>query len=174
MAPTRATAPVWGMATLRKMPGESALRKGRCSLPGHAYFVTFTTWRRKPWFCDWEKGCAMSRLLAASDHWRGARLLAWVLMPDHWHGLLVLQPEATLSGSLRLAKGASARAFNAHLGRKGPVWGAGFHDRAVRREEGLRAAARYLVANPLRAGLVQRVGDYPFWDAAWLVDDCPV
>ncbi|MBB5859537.1 hypothetical protein GGR69_001194 [Xanthomonas arboricola] len=28
--------------------------------------------------------------------------------------------------------------------------------------------ARYLIANPLRAGLVARVGDYPFWDAIWL------
>ncbi|NJC47919.1 UNVERIFIED_ORG: hypothetical protein GGR78_001170 [Xanthomonas campestris] len=28
--------------------------------------------------------------------------------------------------------------------------------------------ARYLIANPLRAELVERVGDYPFWDAIWL------
>jgi hypothetical protein len=28
--------------------------------------------------------------------------------------------------------------------------------------------ARYVVMNPVRAGLVSRVGDYPFWDAAWI------
>jgi hypothetical protein len=28
--------------------------------------------------------------------------------------------------------------------------------------------ARYIVANPLRAGLVSRVGHYPFWNAVWL------
>ncbi|MFV3290267.1 transposase, partial [Pseudomonas sp. NY11955] len=28
--------------------------------------------------------------------------------------------------------------------------------------------ARYIVANPIRAGLVSRVGDYPHWDAVWL------
>jgi hypothetical protein len=28
--------------------------------------------------------------------------------------------------------------------------------------------ARYVVANPVRAGLVQRVGQYPHWDAIWL------
>ncbi len=28
--------------------------------------------------------------------------------------------------------------------------------------------ARYIIANPLRAGLVGRVGDYPLWDAVWL------
>jgi hypothetical protein len=29
-------------------------------------------------------------------------------------------------------------------------------------------AARYLVANPLRPGLVERIGDYPYWNAVWL------
>ncbi len=43
-----------------------------------------------------------------------------------------------------------------------------FHDRAMRKEEDLKAAARYIVANPLRAGLVERCGDYPLWDAVWL------
>ena len=33
---------------------------------------------------------------------------------------------------------------------------------------GGRAAARYIVANPLRAGLVKQIGDYPLWDAIWL------
>ena len=48
------------------------------------------------------------------------------------------------------------------------LWQTGFHDHALRREEDLAATARYLIANPLRAGLVQRVGDYPFWDAVWV------
>jgi len=32
----------------------------------------------------------------------------------------------------------------------------------------VQATARYIVANPLRAGLVERLGDYPLWDAVWL------
>jgi hypothetical protein len=49
------------------------------------------------------------------------------------------------------------------------VWKPGFHDRALRHEDSMVDAARYIVANPLRAGLVERVGDYPFWDAIWLL-----
>jgi len=49
-----------------------------------------------------------------------------------------------------------------------PVWQRGFHDHAVRREEDLQALARYVVANPVRAGLVQRTGLYPHWDAIWV------
>jgi hypothetical protein len=32
----------------------------------------------------------------------------------------------------------------------------------------LRHLARYIIANPIRAGLVERAGDYPLWDACWL------
>jgi len=28
--------------------------------------------------------------------------------------------------------------------------------------------ARYIVANPIRAGLVDNIGQYPYWDAVWL------
>ena len=34
--------------------------------------------------------------------------------------------------------------------------------------EDLVGVARYIVANPVRAGLVNRVGEYPYWDAVWL------
>jgi hypothetical protein len=30
------------------------------------------------------------------------------------------------------------------------------------------AVARYIVANPLRAGLCRHLGDYPLWDSVWL------
>lgn len=55
-----------------------------------------------------------------------------------------------------------------NLDRRGPVWQRGFHDHALRREEDLRAVACYIVGNPLRAGLVQHVGDYPLWDTIWI------
>jgi hypothetical protein len=32
----------------------------------------------------------------------------------------------------------------------------------------LRDIARYIIANPLRAGLAESIGDYPHWDAIWL------
>jgi len=77
----------------------------------------------------------------------------------HW--LLRLQ-QGSLSDSVGRIKSISAK----RLG--GPIWQAGFHDRALRREEDLPSVARYVVANPLRAGLVTRVGLYPHWDAIWL------
>lgn len=69
---------------------------------------------------------------------------------------------------MRRIKGRSAKQINTLSGRQGKLWQDGFHDRALRREEDVLPAARYIVANPLRAGLVSRVGDYPLWDSVWL------
>jgi hypothetical protein len=50
----------------------------------------------------------------------------------------------------------------------GNIWQRGFFDRAIRKDDDLLGIARYIVANPLRAGIVDSVGDYPLWDAMWL------
>jgi putative transposase len=61
----------------------------------------------------------------------------------------------------------SAISVNRATGGAGQVWQGAFHDRALRPGDEWQAMARYLVANPVRAGIVARLGDYPFWDAIW-------
>jgi len=93
--------------------------------------------------------------------------MAWVVMPDHVHWLLELK-SATLSTLMQRFKCQSSNALRKAGIKRGPVWQAGYYDRALRRDEDVLIAARYIVANPLRAGLVRRIGDYPHWDAVWL------
>ena len=69
---------------------------------------------------------------------------------------------------MRETKSLSTREVNRSTGRTGPLWQYGFHDRALRREENLEKMARYVVANPLRAGLVDTIADYPLWDTIWI------
>jgi len=88
-------------------------------------------------------------------------------MPDHLHWLVELS-DVDLSRLVLRVKSCSAIALNRALGQCGRLWQKGFHDHALRKDEDLRAVARYVVANPLRAGLVDSVGDYPHWDAPWL------
>ncbi len=94
--------------------------------------------------------------------------MAWVLMPDHAHWLLQLGERESLASVVNRLKAGSARAANTVLGRGGSLWSRAYHDHAVRSDEDVRAVARYIIANPIRAGLVQHVGDYPFWNAIWL------
>lgn len=148
--------------------GYRALRKGRVSNAGQVYFLTFTTAGRRPLFVSWSLAADAARAMTQSSAWRDSTLLAWVLMPDHWHGLVRLGDGARLKDCMQRLKGASARYLRARHARLGKVWARGFHDHALRREEDMLAVARYLVLNPVRAGLVRSVGSYPFWDAAWL------
>ncbi|WP_248765139.1 REP-associated tyrosine transposase [Pseudomonas protegens] len=143
------------------------LRTGRYSQTGQVYLLTAVTHRRAPFFGDWRIGRLLVRQLHQAQLEGRASSLAWVVMPDHFHWLLALGT-GSLSGLMRSIKSRSARDINACLQRTGRVWQKGYHDRALRREENLRGVSRYIVANPIRAGLVTRVQDYPLWDAIWL------
>lgn len=94
--------------------------------------------------------------------------LTFVVMPDHVHWLLELGQSRTLAQTMKLFKGRTAATIRKYLARPGPVWQPSFHDHAVRTDESLIEVARYVVMNPVRAGLANRVGDYPLWDSIWL------
>lgn len=148
--------------------GHRALRKGRVSLPNHVYLVSTVTRKRKPYFGNFAAGCAAARCFDEARTLGYACMLAWVLMPDHVHWLIQLGDADDLDAVVNRLKSASARAVNQVLRRSGALWSPAFHDHAMRVEEDVRRSARYIVANPVRAGLVERVGDYPFWNAVWL------
>lgn len=158
------------MPTASPPAGYRVLRLGRSSECGHVYLLTTVACNRQPLFRQWEAATAVTRELIEPGVWPHVRLLCWVLMPDHWHGLVQLTDRVELAEVMRRMKGRTARAVNRSLGRTGPVWMPGFHDRGLRREENIVGAARYIVANPVRARLVARIGNYPFWDAAWFME----
>ncbi|MDB5997742.1 MAG: transposase [Pseudomonas sp.] len=149
------------------LPHARLLRAGRYSQSGQIYLLTAVTHNRNPFFADWRTGRLVVDQFRQAQTQEWADSLAWVVMPDHFHWLVELQ-ENTLPALMLATKSCCARAVNAHLKRRGPLWQRGFHDRAIRWEEDLQAVARYVVANPVRAGLVRRVHDYPLWDAKWV------
>ncbi|MGL6072498.1 REP-associated tyrosine transposase [Craterilacuibacter sp.] len=149
------------------MPHAHALRSGRYSVRGQVYHVTCVTDQRRPVFSDFAAARLIILTLKAAEQRFGAHTLAFVLMPDHLHWLFELN-SASLSELIRWVKGSSSPAINRMQGSSSTLWQAGFHDHALRRDEDLARLARYIVANPLRAGLVQHIGDYPHWDAVWL------
>lgn len=149
-------------------PHSAALRRGRCSEHGRVYLITTTTQARQPVFVDFGLARAVIAEMRKCDSLGRSQTLSFVLMPDHVHWLVQLQV-GDLSSLVARFKANSAKAVNrlrGHLGLK--LWQTGFHDHALRRDEDLAGVARYIVANPLRAGLVASVGDYPHWDAAWI------
>ena len=147
---------------------EPAARKKHVSVPGQTYFVTTTTMFRRPVFTDTEACRSIARAQCTTWLWRDSQLLAWVLMPDRWHGLIALGKKDSLTSLIGRFKAATARSLDLDHRVNGWLWARGFNDRALRSDEDVRNVARYLIANPVRAGLAERVGDYPYWNAQWL------
>ncbi|MGC5703195.1 transposase [Pseudomonas sp. NFXW11] len=148
-------------------PKSHRLRRGRYSNPGRAYLITTVVHQRRPLFRDWRLGRLVVAELQQIQEQGLANSLAWVLMPDHLHWLLQLHA-GTLPQVMQRMKSRSTLRINQRLGLRGAFWQSGYHDRAVRDGEDIQHIARYIIANPLRAGLVRRIGDYPLWDAIWL------
>ncbi len=91
-------------------------------------------------------------------------LHAWVIMPNHVHLLITPLTEAALF--LRRLKGFSARRANESLGQTGqPFWQDESYDHLVRSGEEYRRVARYISNNPVKAGLVQSIEEFP-WSSA--------
>jgi REP element-mobilizing transposase RayT len=144
-----------------------ALRRGRFSETNRIYLLTTVTHERRQLFHDLTAGRLVVNQLRETQDVGLAHTLCWVLIPDHLRWIIQLK-SGSLDRLMQRFKSRSAMQLNAHRGCDGQIWQKGYHDRAVRAEEDIRQLARYVVANPMRAGVVRRIGDYPHWDAIWL------
>jgi putative transposase len=100
-------------------------------------------------------------------HGRQVDLLAFCIMPNHVH--LVCTPLADGNGSvwalsrvLHSLKGRTAREANRILGRKGPFWQRESYDHVVRDADELERIVRYVMGNPVKAGLVAEADAWPW------------
>lgn len=146
-----------------------ALLKGRHSLHHQIYCITTVTRDRLPWFNDINAARLLVHELRRLHEDGDVISLAWVVMPDHLHWLIQLHEHRSLSWIAKALKARSALTINRHLGHHGNLWQRAFYDHAVRQDEDVLCLARYIVANPLRAGLVRNIGDYPHWDCIWMI-----
>ena len=141
------------------------LLRGRHSHCGAYYVVTSVTERRRPLFRDPAvTRCIVNEIGRASGC---VDTLAWVVMPDHVHWLFALG-EVDLGCVVQAMKSRSTKAIHAVAGMREPVWQRGYFDHRLRSDEDLHGQARYIVANPLRAGLVETLAAYPFWWCKWI------
>ncbi len=154
--------------TVENKPHGHNLRIGRRSLPGQMYLITAVTEKRQPLFAEFALGRLVVQSLRHVHQAGRATTLAFVVMPDHFHWLMQLVEHETLPRVIRSIKTYTSREINRKRDTRGALWQAGYHDHAVRREEDIEEIAHYIVANPVRAGIVSDISDYPLWDAMWL------
>ena len=144
-------------------------RKARSTVGGYAYHVLNRANRRATLFGSEGDYAAFERILADALHRDTSRLLAYCLMPNHWH--LVLCPEGDTAGSLaRLMRWVTmthALRWHAQHGTRGTghVYQGRYKSFPVQADAHLLAVMRYVERNPLRAGLVARAELWP-WSSA--------
>ena len=127
----------------------------------HRYFLTFCTWERARHFTDGRHVAIVSEQFQRASCELAFAVIAYCFMPDHVHLLVAGEREdADLKRFSKLAKQYSGFYFRRSIGVA--LWQRYGFERALRGEEATAAVARYIVANPVRAGLVKAPGEYPF------------
>ena len=125
------------------------------------YHVTSRGDRREPIYVDDLDRTEWLEVLSqvcARFNWR---CHAWCLMGNHFH-VLIETPEPNLSAGMRQLNGVYTQRFNHRHGKVGHVFQGRFKAILVERESYLLEVSRYVVLNPVRAGIVRDVADWPW------------
>ena len=131
----------------------------------YRYFLTFCTHQRQRVFYSSDVVDAVLAQILRASRENDFAVVAYCFMPDHLH--LLLEGTAQNSDLRRLAR--DAKQYSGFHGKRlvgGPLWQPSYHDRVLRDDEDTWGVARYIVENPLRAGLAQRADEYPFLGSA--------
>ncbi|MBM4307618.1 MAG: transposase [Deltaproteobacteria bacterium] len=127
----------------------------RIEFPGAVYHVTSRGNERKPIFKDDQDRKILLDILADVTLRYNWLCHAYCLMDNHYH-LLIDTPDGNLSIGMRQLNGIYTQRFNKRHGRVGHLFQGRFKAVLVQKDSHLLEVCRYVVLNPIRAGIVQR------------------
>ena len=131
----------------------------RIEFEGALYHVTSRGNARQPIFMsDKDRSDFLDTLADVVGRYRWI-CHAYCLMDNHYH-LVAETPEANLSRGMRQLNGVYTQVFNRRHGRVGHLFQGRYKAVLVEKESYLLELARYVVLNPVRAGLVSHPGDW--------------
>ncbi len=140
-------------------------RNPRCVLPDLPYHITQRGTNRQPVFHSAADRRTYLNLIRENLADAGVSVLAYCLMTNHVHWLVVPQREDSLAILFRRVHGRYAQAFNARRQRSGHLWQNRFFSCPLSGQH-LWIALRYVEQNPVRALLARLPDDYPWSSAA--------
>jgi len=133
------------------------------------YFVTFCTHRRKAILASGTVAGAFRdfAMRAYSEH--NVAVGRYVIMPEHIH-LFVCGPDDFVLGRwIGSLKQALTKSITCGRGDR-PIWQRGFFDHLLRNDESYSQKWDYVHENPVRAGLVASVDDWPYSGEIVIID----
>lgn len=129
-------------------------RPPRIQFPGAIYNLGARGVRRTKIYGDDRHYQRFENILAAVVRQFGWLCHTHCLMPNHYH-LLIETPQPNLSRGMQLLNGTYGQWFNREQGSCGHVFERRFYSRLVESNYHLLELARYVVLNPVRAGLCE-------------------
>ncbi len=133
----------------------------RIEYPGAVYHVTSRGNERKEIFInDEDRKCFLDLLKKVKErfHWL---FHGYVLMGNHYH-LLIETPEANLSRGMKHLNGLFCQEFNRRHNRVGHLFQGRFKAILIDKDEYLLTICRYIVLNPVRAGITEKIDEWPW------------
>jgi putative transposase len=128
----------------------------------YVYSLTFCTFQRRPMFRDGALVARVRLSICQAAAERDFDVHAYTFMPDHLHLLVQGRTlEAELVPFVKLARQRSTLTTR-DLRSSAGLWQDGYFERTLRKDEDVFSVAKYIAANPLRAGLVENARDWPF------------
>jgi REP element-mobilizing transposase RayT len=150
-----------GRFNTRRMPGFDYLGQS-------AYHLIIVTAQRDPVLVNQLASFAAEALSTSASATR-FDVLAYVVMPDHVHALVEgTSPESDLIRYVQRFKQAVGYRFKQEHARE--LWQWSYFDRVLRTEDDLPAVARYILGNPVQAGLTSPDVPWPFAGGTFLAN----
>ena len=143
-------------------------RGPRSFSPGVATHITARGIDEQPIFLsdlDRYELLALLRKVTERVEWQ---VIAWCLMTTHYHLLVVVPDDPRVSWAMQAVNSVYAREFNSRHRRRGHVFGERFADTLVESDPHGKRTIAYILENPVRAGMVSKVEDWPWSGLATL------
>ena len=161
--------PIWGIAPIRgiRMKQQTRPKRNRMRLSGWdysrpgAYFVTLCTQRRESFFVNTEIQAVIEGYwLRLREKYMQVELDAFVIMPDHLHGIILIHedgpapPNVPLGRMMQWFKSMTTNAYIRGVREdrwppfSGRLWQRGYYDRVIRNLEEMDRIRGYVHDNP--------------------------
>src|SRR2546425_12971337 len=143
-------------------------RSARCAPGGYVYHALNRAVARRALFRKPADYAAFERVLAAAQARHPTRILAYCLMPNHWHFVLWPEADDELTRFLRWLTHTHTMRWHAHYHTSGTghLYQGRFKAFPIEADEHLYTVLRYVERNPQRANLVRRAESWR-WGGLW-------
>ena len=138
----------------------------------YRYALNFPTLERRQAFVDAASVSLVWTQIVRACTEKGFEVIAYCFMPDHLHLVVEgLSDTADCKGFIKSAKQYSGY-YYARANGRARLWQRYGHDRIIRADAEFVDSVRYVVANPVKAGLAQAPRQYPFLGSQrWTIDE---